>query len=162
MMAGHDINYIALAGVLGTLGRAGEAPVPPINLVGDFGGGGMLLAVGICAALGRDVKSGQGSGHRRGHDRRLRAIGHHDPLVRRQGHLGRARHQPARHGRALLRRVRDAPTASTSRSARSSRSSTPSSCVSPAWKTKNCRRRWTDEVVGAEGADGCGHQDQEP
>lgn len=49
--AGHDINYIALAGVLAHLGRAGEQPTPPINLVGDFGGGGMLLAFGIVCGL---------------------------------------------------------------------------------------------------------------
>lgn len=50
--AGHDINYIALSGALGSIGRAGEAPVPPLNLVGDFGGGGMLLAYGIvCGVL---------------------------------------------------------------------------------------------------------------
>ena len=42
--AGHDINYVALAGALAHIGRAGEPPVPPLNLVGDFGGGGMLLA----------------------------------------------------------------------------------------------------------------------
>ncbi len=59
-MAGHDINYIALAGVLGTIGREGQAPVPPINLVGDFGGGGMLLAVGVCAALVETAGSGEG------------------------------------------------------------------------------------------------------
>jgi alpha-methylacyl-CoA racemase len=49
--AGHDINYIALAGVLHTVGRAGERPVPPVNYIGDFGGGGMLLAFGMVAAL---------------------------------------------------------------------------------------------------------------
>jgi alpha-methylacyl-CoA racemase len=49
--AGHDINYIALSGVLSTVGRAGEKPVPPINYAGDFGGGGMLLAFGMAAAL---------------------------------------------------------------------------------------------------------------
>jgi alpha-methylacyl-CoA racemase len=58
--AGHDINYIALAGVLEPLGRAGEQPTPPINLVGDFGGGGMMLAFGICAALLEAQRSGQG------------------------------------------------------------------------------------------------------
>lgn len=58
--AGHDINYIALAGVLEPLGRAGEQPTPPINLVGDFGGGGMLLAFGVCAALLEARTSGQG------------------------------------------------------------------------------------------------------
>jgi alpha-methylacyl-CoA racemase len=50
-MAGHDINYIALTGVLAAIGRAGDRPVVPLNLIGDFGGGGMLLAVGVLAAL---------------------------------------------------------------------------------------------------------------
>ena len=59
-MAGHDINYIALSGVLGAIGREGEAPVPPVNLVGDFGGGGMLLALGICAAFVEVQTSGKG------------------------------------------------------------------------------------------------------
>jgi alpha-methylacyl-CoA racemase len=49
--AGHDITYIALTGALWSVGRAGERPVPPLNLVGDYGGGGMLLAVGVLAAL---------------------------------------------------------------------------------------------------------------
>ncbi|MEO5883852.1 MAG: CaiB/BaiF CoA-transferase family protein [Caldimonas sp.] len=49
--AGHDINYIALSGVLHAIGRAGSPPVPPLNLVGDFGGGGMLLAFGIACAV---------------------------------------------------------------------------------------------------------------
>jgi alpha-methylacyl-CoA racemase len=58
--SGHDINYIALAGALGPIGRAGEAPVPPLNLVGDFGGGGMLLAFGVACALVEAKTSGQG------------------------------------------------------------------------------------------------------
>jgi alpha-methylacyl-CoA racemase len=58
--AGHDINYIALAGVLDAIGRAGQAPVPPLNLVGDFGGGGMLLAFGVVCALLARVSSGRG------------------------------------------------------------------------------------------------------
>jgi alpha-methylacyl-CoA racemase len=58
--AGHDINYIALAGVLHAFGRHGAAPVPPLNLVGDFGGGGMLLALGIACALLEAGRSGQG------------------------------------------------------------------------------------------------------
>ena len=49
--AGHDINYIALSGVLGALGRVGEKPTPPINLVGDFGGGAMMLAFAMVSAL---------------------------------------------------------------------------------------------------------------
>jgi len=58
--AGHDINYIALAGALEPIGRAGEAPVPPLNLVGDFGGGGMLLAFGIACGIVEAQRSGQG------------------------------------------------------------------------------------------------------
>ena len=58
--AGHDINYIALSGTLSMIGRTGDPPVPPLNLVGDFGGGGMLLAVGILGALLERENSGQG------------------------------------------------------------------------------------------------------
>ncbi len=58
--AGHDINYIALAGALDPIGRAGQAPVPPLNLVGDFGGGGMFLAFGIVCALLEAQRSGEG------------------------------------------------------------------------------------------------------
>ena len=58
--AGHDINYIALAGALHPIGRAGEAPVPPLNLVGDFGGGSMFLVVGLLAALLEAGRSGNG------------------------------------------------------------------------------------------------------
>ena len=58
--AGHDINYIALAGVLHAFGRQGEAPVPPLNLVGDFGGGGMLLGFGVACALLEAARSGRG------------------------------------------------------------------------------------------------------
>ena len=58
--AGHDINYIALAGALEPVGRAGQAPVPPLNLVGDFGGGGMFLAFGIVCALLEAQRSGEG------------------------------------------------------------------------------------------------------
>lgn len=58
--AGHDIDYIALAGALEPLGRAGERPVPPLNLVGDFGGGGMLLAYGMVCALLAAGRTGEG------------------------------------------------------------------------------------------------------
>ena len=58
--AGHDINYIALAGVLHAFGRKGEAPLPPLNLVGDFGGGGMLLGFGVACALLEAARSGRG------------------------------------------------------------------------------------------------------
>lgn len=58
--AGHDINYLALTGVLHAIGRKGSAPVPPLNLVGDFGGGGMLLAFSIVCALLNARSSGRG------------------------------------------------------------------------------------------------------
>ena len=57
--AGHDLNYIAIAGVLGAVGRTGAPPTPPLNLVGDFGGGAMMLAFGVVSAL----LEARGSGH---------------------------------------------------------------------------------------------------
>jgi alpha-methylacyl-CoA racemase len=58
--AGHDINYIALSGALHSFGRRGDAPVPPLNLVGDFGGGALYLALGVVAGLLEAQKSGKG------------------------------------------------------------------------------------------------------
>ncbi len=58
--AGHDLNYIALAGALAPIGRRGERPTPPLNLVGDFAGGGLLLALGVLAALLQARSSGEG------------------------------------------------------------------------------------------------------
>ncbi|MHA7598771.1 CaiB/BaiF CoA transferase family protein [Alicycliphilus sp. T452] len=60
LRAGHDINYIALSGALHAIGRAGQPPTPPLNLVGDYAGGSMLLAFGIAAALVERARSGQG------------------------------------------------------------------------------------------------------
>jgi alpha-methylacyl-CoA racemase len=60
LAAGHDIDYVALAGALHPVGPAGGPPVPPLNLVGDFGGGGMLLALGVVAALLETGRSGAG------------------------------------------------------------------------------------------------------
>jgi len=58
--AGHDINYVALTGALHAMGRKDEPPPPPLNLVGDFGGGALYLAMGLCAALYETQRSGQG------------------------------------------------------------------------------------------------------
>lgn len=58
--AGRDINYVALSGTLAMIGREGGPPVPPLNLVGDFGGGGLLLAFGIVAAMWEAARSGRG------------------------------------------------------------------------------------------------------
>jgi alpha-methylacyl-CoA racemase len=58
--AGHDLNYIAITGALHAMGRKGEPPAPPLNLVGDFGGGALYLAMGVCAALVERANSGKG------------------------------------------------------------------------------------------------------
>lgn len=58
--AGHDINYIAVSGILDLIGRAGQRPIPPGNIIGDFAGGGMLLALGVISALYERARSGQG------------------------------------------------------------------------------------------------------
>src|ERR1700723_4348935 len=58
--AGHDINYIALTGALAAIGKPGQPAIPPLNLLGDFGGGSMLLAFGIMAALWERERSGLG------------------------------------------------------------------------------------------------------
>ena len=58
--AGHDINYISLSGALHAIGEKDSKPTPPLNLIGDFGGGGMLLAFGVAAALFETQKSGKG------------------------------------------------------------------------------------------------------
>ena len=69
--AGHDINYISLAGALEPIAApGGGAPVAPLNMLGDFGGGGMLLALGIVSALLHARESGAGPGRRRVHPRR--------------------------------------------------------------------------------------------
>jgi alpha-methylacyl-CoA racemase len=59
-MAGHDINYISITGALNAMGKAGDPPPPPLNMVGDFGGGSLFLVTGIVAALLRAEKTGQG------------------------------------------------------------------------------------------------------
>ncbi len=58
--AGHDINYLAVTGILESMGPSGEAPLPPLNLVGDFGGGSLLLVTGVLAALWDRGRSGGG------------------------------------------------------------------------------------------------------
>ena len=58
--AGHDINYISISGALHTFGRAGDKPTPPINMIGDFGGGGMMLALGVVSALLHAKTGGKG------------------------------------------------------------------------------------------------------
>ena len=102
-MAGHDINYIALAGALDPIGRAGERPLPPLNLVGDFGGGGMLLAVGILAALYERSRSGQGQVVDAAMVDGAALLTSFIHGLRGQGiWQDAARHEPPRHRRAVL------------------------------------------------------------
>ena len=106
--AGHDINYIALTGVLNAIGRAGGAPVPPLNLVGDFGGGGMLLAFGIACGLVEAQRSGKGQvvDAAMVDGASLLAAMFSGMMAGRALERG-ARRERARHRRALVRHLRD-------------------------------------------------------
>ena len=104
--AGHDINYTALSGALHSSARRGSPPTPTPGLIGDFGGGGMLLAFGVLAALAH-ARDRPWPGGRRGDRRRLGAADRPDPGLA----LGRAlerrsRHQQRRRRRPFLRRLR--------------------------------------------------------
>ena len=106
--AGHDINYISLAGALHAIGRKGERPTIPLNLVGDFGGGGLLLAFGVLAALLETQKSGKGAGRGCRHGRRRRSTDGEHLCRHAAGVLdGQARREPARFWCSLLRRLRN-------------------------------------------------------
>ena len=123
--AGHDINYIALAGALAHFGREGGKPTPPINLVGDFGGGGMFMAFGVVCGILEAQRSGKGQVHRRRDGRRHRDAHVDDVGPEADRLLGRSSSAstcstPARRSTTRTRR----PTASSCRSVRSSRSST--------------------------------------
>ena len=142
--AGHDINYIALAGALAHFGRAGGKPTPPINLVGDFGGGGMFMAFGDRVRDPRGAALGQGPGARRRDGRRLGGADVDDVGPEADRRLGRdaGRRTCSTPARRSTTRTRP-PTASSCRSGRSSRSSTPSSSSGSGSRTKACPRRWT-------------------
>ena len=149
-VAGHDIGYIAVTGALNGSGRAGGRPVPPMNLLGDMGGGGMMLAFGVVSALLSAARTGAGPGRRRG-DRG------------RYGGAGQLRARPAQRRRLAgpapgttcstpaLRSTRStpAPTGGRSRSARWSRSSTPSCCDCPEWTV--CRELAADRRLDPAG-----------
>ena len=123
--AGHDINYISLTGALHAIGRAGERPVPPLNLVGDFGGGSMLLVVGVLAALWEAQRSGQGQVVDAAMVDGASLLAQMIWALPRAGALGRRARTPTC-STAPRRSTTPtpAPTAGTSRSARWSRSST--------------------------------------
>ena len=142
--AGHDINYISLNGILHAIGRAGERPVPPLNLVGDFGGGSMFLLVGILSALWERQSSGKGQVV----DAAM--VDGSSVLIQMMWQMRsfrdvvrRARHQHARRRRALLRhlRVRRRPL----RRGRRHRAAVLRGHAGRdwAWTPPNCRRRTT-------------------
>ena len=146
--AGHDINYISLNGLLHAVGREGERPVPPLNLAGDFGGGSMFLHR-------RHPRRRCGSGRRSGKGQVVDAamVDGSSVLMQmmwgvpRQRHVDRrARRQHARHRRAVLRHLRDAPTAATSRSG----------AIEPQFYAELLER------LGLDGADLPGQNDVEP
>ena len=144
--AGHDINYISLAGALAHFGRAGQAPVPPLNMIGDFGGGGMFLAYGVVCALLEAQRSGAGQVVDAAMvDGSAVLMTMFWAFVAARACSTSARAAPTCSTPAPTSTTSTAaPTASTSRSARSSRSSTPSCSASPAsTATSSSPRRWT-------------------
>ena len=135
--AGHDINYLSQTGALSALGYADRPPMPPLNLVADFGGGSMLVLLGIVAALVRAGTLGQGPGHRRRDGRRgQRArpddVDHEVDRRAARSSANRSCSTAAPRSTVAMR----PPTASTWRSALSSRSSSrrcwPGSACHPA------------------------------
>ena len=134
--AGHDINYIALSGALYSIGDAGGPPVPPLNLIGDFGGGALYLGDGRPGRHHQRTRQRQGTGHRLLDGRGLGLADDDD--VRRAGRRrleGGARYEPHRRRRALITTSTRPRTASTSRSARSSRNS-----MRCCWRHRSRRR----------------------
>ena len=106
--AGHDINYIALAGALAHFGREGGKPTPPINLVGDFGGGGMFMAFGVVCGILEAQRSGKGQVIDVAMVDGSAVLDDDDVGPRQDRVLGReAGRERARHRRAVLRHLRD-------------------------------------------------------
>ena len=146
---GHDINYLALAGALDLLRRADEPPAPPLNLLGDYGGGGMLLVVGILGALFERSRSGHGQVVDAA---MVDGVALLTTIFHGMMAEGLWPEVPGSHVLAARRRRSTTctrpPTASTSPSARASRSSTrgSSSCWAPTISRRNraTRRTWPD------------------
>ena len=128
--AGHDINYIALSGALHAIGRAGEKPVPPLNLVGDFGGGGMFLAFGVMCAVFEAQRSGKGQVVDASMVEGAATLMHMMYAMKASGAWRDERTTPTR-----------PPTASTWRSVPSSHSSTRCCCSTQDSTPRNSRRR---------------------
>jgi alpha-methylacyl-CoA racemase len=125
--AGHDINYIALSGMLHAMGK-GEPPVPPLNLVGDFGGGAMMLAFGVVCALLRSAQSGKGQVVDAAMTDGAALLGAMMYGLRAFGSWSDRAKRTCSMAARTSTTATPAPTASHRRSARSSRSSTPCCC----------------------------------
>ena len=141
--AGHDINYIALTGVLHAIG-AGDRPAVPLNLIGDFGGGSMFLVAGVLAALWERQRSGAGQVVDAGHGGRGQRAGPDDAGRSAAPAAGLTTARPTCWtGAPRSMTPTPAPTGAGSRWARWSRSSTRSSW--PGWGSpgRTCRSRWT-------------------
>ena len=152
--AGHDINYIAVAGALGAIGPADGDPVVPLNLVGDMGGGGMLLALGVCAGVLHARATGEGqvvdAAMTDGTALQLAA-----PTG--SSRAGSGRTAAARTSSTARRRSTGptaARTAATSRSAASSRSSTRRSSACSGWQATRCSPTSTTALRGRRWATG--------
>ena len=141
--AGHDINYISVTGALAAIGPK-EQPVPPLNLVGDFGGGALYLVVGVLAALLEAGEIRQGPGGRR-RDVRRRGLADVDVLRHdaRSGAGPRAASRISSTAARISTASMNAPAAISSRSARSSRNSTRCCASMPGSPTPISTRRWT-------------------
>ena len=127
--AGHDLDYIALTGALHAIGRAGQPPTPPLNLVGDFGGGALYLAVGVPGGARRGAAVGPGAGGRRRDGRRRRVAADRGlPPCARPGSRTTGAERTSSTAAPTTTTSTRRGTAATSPSPPSSRSSTRSSC----------------------------------
>lgn len=141
--AGHDINYISLNGILHSIGRVNERPVPPLNLVGDFGGGSMFLLLGILSALWERQSSGKGQVVDAAMVDGSSVLVQMMWQMRSSGMWTDARGTNLLDGGAPTTTPTNAPTAATSRWAPSSRSSTPRCSPAWGWTARTCPGRTT-------------------
>ncbi len=142
--AGHDINYIALTGALHGIGHKGGKPVPPLNLVGDFGGGALYLAFGLVCGMLEAQEFGQGPGGRYRDDRWCRFADEHVLWHDGDGDVeGRARRATCSTAAPISTTPMKPATASSSRWVRSSRNSMRCCWKRPASPMRPSPRRWT-------------------
>jgi len=141
--AGHDLNYIALTGALHAIGEKGQKPVVPLNLIGDFGGGGMLLAFGVVCAMLEAQASGKGQVVDAAMVDGASALMTMMYGAFQSGFWHNARGATCSTVAPTSTVSTRPPTASTSRSARSSHSSTRCCWRSSGWRARNCRTSTT-------------------